>query len=183
MVVAGLHHHEQVQRVGLEAGPGRQGGEGMRLNLAGPDVLGGPLRFARRRLVEIGDQGVRRGVVQLTGKAGHLGCRATVQDHLAGLRRLQPRKAFREQGRAAAAEPSGAVAGLAVLAVERFPRRFAGLCEGAEEQAEGEADQAHATASRLTGEPAPRYDGCAIARSAKSATTWPTTISVGGFNW
>lgn len=63
MVVAGLHHHEQVQRVGLEAGPGRQGGEGMRLNLAGPDVLGGPLRFARRRLVEIGDQGVRRGVV------------------------------------------------------------------------------------------------------------------------
>jgi hypothetical protein len=67
--------------------------------------------------LHIGRQLADLRLAQLAGKTGHLGGGTALADGVADFGGFQPLQAFRQQGRAHAAQPVGTVAALAMLAV------------------------------------------------------------------
>ncbi len=118
VVVPGLDHDEQIERIGVVAG--RLGERrGLHQNFARRrDLDFAPLgRLGQRRIDQL-DQRLDLRRVQPLAERRHLGCGAAVRDDLGGVFAFQPPEVLRQQGGTHAAQARGAVTGRAVLAVE-----------------------------------------------------------------
>ncbi len=119
VVVARLHHQEEVERVGVEhrlVGKGR----GVDMDDArGADVLVGPARLGHHRGVDpLGERGDLV-LAQLRGEAGHLGRGPALADHLGSLALAQAAQVVGQQRGPHRSEAIGRMAGRAMLRVER----------------------------------------------------------------
>ncbi len=117
MMVPGLDDQEQVQRIGGED-RARSGGIVRVPGQAGRDLLGTPRGHLGDRRLEIGGEFRARIGIQRIGEARHLRRRPALGDHAVQRRSAQAPQGLRDQGRAGAAQPVGAMAGGTVLRIE-----------------------------------------------------------------
>jgi hypothetical protein len=87
------------------------------LDVRSDDLVRAPHRDLRQRGIDQLDQFLDFFLAQFVGEAGHLGSRTALGDGLDRLGTAQAREILRQQGRAGAAQPFGAVAGSAVFGV------------------------------------------------------------------
>ena len=129
VVIARLHHDEQVQRIGAELRPARERREVRVLDPRGADLVRPPRgRRRRRRIDELRELADLRGR-ELAGERRHLRRDPAVRDRLDRGRLAEPLQVRRQERRPHPAEPVGAVAARAVLGVQlrRVGRGRSGL--------------------------------------------------------
>ncbi len=122
VVIAALHHDEQVQRVGVELRPRRQRVRPVVLDARGADVGFRPARRRHHGRVEEPGESLDFLGAQGLAERRHLHPRPAVADHARGFGFLQARQVLRQQRRPHAAQAVGAVAARAVLLI-------GGVCE------------------------------------------------------
>ncbi len=192
VVVAGLDHNEQVERVGAVLRAVGQLGDIHQHPVTGTNVGITPGRRHGGRPIEVADQAVDLRCVEQRRVGSHLARRTAVPDDLARLVRLDPAKAFRQQGRAGAAEAIDAMAALAMLLVERMGIDClggSGVRNGHVERDESSGrqggghqqgrNQPH-RASFCSATSPRRRAGYWTCRPSNSPTTLPITVNVGG---
>lgn len=165
VVVARLHHHEQIERVGAKNRLVRQAAGFDRLDPRGPNLRLAPLRHDRWRGVD--EIGQRLDFLRLEPvlEAEHLRGRSPGRDDAQGFGLFQPLQILRQQRRPHSAQTVGTVAGNTMLLIQR-----GGVGRGASRNAkshQGGKQQAipHDAALRR----ALRY-GVTVSRSPPAAT-------------
>ena len=149
MVIAQFHHHEQVERVGIEDRLVRQTAERMRHHMRVAHARQSPLGYVGQGRVDIIHQRADRCLVETIAQRRHLGCRQTVPNHRHGLFLFQPFQVAGQQCLSHAAQTILAVTFGAVFLVQA-PGIHTRLYHERQQQTQEQQKRTHQICSSLS---------------------------------